>query len=67
MSNWQLRPLKHLSHFFVSGHCLSARNVSVASLLLHLHLWITLWRKQAMVCFFINEIHKVGVFPSVLL
>lgn len=67
MSNCQLRSSKHLSHFLFLGTTTSAKNVFVASLLLHLHLCMILWRKQAMVCFFINKIHKVRVLPPVLL
>lgn len=44
-----------------------ARGVSISSLILHMHLWAFLWRKQAVICLFPNEIHKVGVLSPVLL
>jgi len=53
--------------FFFLSTAISARNISVASLFLHLYLWMTLWRKRAVVCFFINEIHKVSALLPILL
>lgn len=46
------------------GIDISARNVSIASLILLTHFWASLWRKQTVICSFLNEVHKVGIPTS---